>query len=374
VVGWGVFAFLSYKVATTRSDNKVYDPFEILGIGHGTPEKQIQSHYKKLSLKFHPDKVKLAVNQTLEEANEYFVQITKAYKSLTDPEIRKNWELYGHPDGRQEVSMGIAIPKWVVEGQNKFWVLLVYCAVIGGLLPVIVGRWWFGKKIKTKDGVYTKTADVFFKGLKEDASMEDMVKKIAEVLEWEAPNVPGSPDLETKVKARLGESYRGCNAATLLYAHLYRIPVADATLRKGMVYCPASLFLGVDHSVAAQEEVLLRIPALLLSLLNIVLSRNWLQTTITAMRLNAFLTQALPPSQTVTDELKVAQLPGCSTEDARSLVDQTGEVTIPSLVDKLQHRSDPRFDDVKKAAEKWGKFDLVEASFKGTFLERDIPL
>ena len=100
-------------------------------------------------------------------------------------------------------------------------------------MPVIVGRWWFGKKIKTKDGVYTKTADVFFKGLKEDASMDDMVNKIAEVLEWEAPNMPGSPDLDAKVRVHLGDSYCGSNAATLLYSHVYRIPVENATLRKG---------------------------------------------------------------------------------------------------------------------------------------------
>jgi hypothetical protein len=46
-----------------------------------------------------------------------------------------------------------------------------------------------------------KTGDVFFKGLKEDTSMEGMVKKIVEVLEWEAPNMPGLPDLVTKVNA-----------------------------------------------------------------------------------------------------------------------------------------------------------------------------
>jgi hypothetical protein len=38
-----------------------------------------------------------------------------------------------------------------------------------------------------------KTGDVFFKGLKEEASMEDMVRKDAEVLEWESPNIPGLP-------------------------------------------------------------------------------------------------------------------------------------------------------------------------------------
>jgi hypothetical protein len=43
-----------------------------------------------------------------------------------------------------------------------------------------------------------KTGNVFFKGLKEDTSMEDMVKKVTLVLEWEALIVPGSLDLVGK--------------------------------------------------------------------------------------------------------------------------------------------------------------------------------
>jgi hypothetical protein len=76
----------------------------------------------------------------------------------------------------------------------------------------------------------------------------------------------------------------------------------------------------------------------------------------------------------ITNELEFAQLLECRTKNAGSLAGQVGKVMIPSLVDKLQHRSDSRFDSVKKAAEKWGKFDLVEASFKGTSLECDMPL
>lgn len=44
-------------------------------------EKSIKRHYKRLSLKFHPDKLKLKENQTAEEANAHFVDLTKAYKS-----------------------------------------------------------------------------------------------------------------------------------------------------------------------------------------------------------------------------------------------------------------------------------------------------
>jgi translocation protein SEC63 len=79
---------LSYKVATTRSDNKVYDPFKVLGVGYGNPEKK--SNPITINFCSNSTPTKLAVNQTLKEANEYFVQFTKAYRSLTDPEIRKN--------------------------------------------------------------------------------------------------------------------------------------------------------------------------------------------------------------------------------------------------------------------------------------------
>ena len=213
----------------------MYDQYEILGIKRGTTEKAIKSHYKKLSLKFHPDKVRLAVNQTLEEVESYFVEITKAYKSLTDPVIRENWEVHGHPDGRQEVSMGIAIPKWVVEGKNKFWVLFGYCAVIGGFLPVIVGKWWFGSRIKTKDGVLTKTATVVFKSLKETDDIIAILEVLGQALDVEFPDVPPVSQLEQAVKSRLDGNYKGGAAKTLLYAHLLRIPVADHKRQKGII-------------------------------------------------------------------------------------------------------------------------------------------
>ena len=51
IVGWFIFALLCWKVAGAKLDNKVYDPFEILGIGQGLSEKEIKSHFKQLSKK-----------------------------------------------------------------------------------------------------------------------------------------------------------------------------------------------------------------------------------------------------------------------------------------------------------------------------------
>jgi translocation protein SEC63 len=49
VVGWVALAFVAHRVATTEVENKVYNPFEILGISTSTAEKDIKAHYKQLA-------------------------------------------------------------------------------------------------------------------------------------------------------------------------------------------------------------------------------------------------------------------------------------------------------------------------------------
>lgn len=111
----------------------------------------------------HPDKLTLADNQTKEEADSHFVELTKAYKafapslfplraartltqrpsltySLTDDVSRRNYELYGHPDGKQEFSAGIALPAWIVESKNSPLVIGAYALLLGVVLPVLVVR------------------------------------------------------------------------------------------------------------------------------------------------------------------------------------------------------------------------------------------
>lgn len=51
---------------------------------------------------------------------------------------RRNYELYGHPDGKQEFSAGIALPAWIVEGKNSPLVIGAYALLLGVVLPVLV--------------------------------------------------------------------------------------------------------------------------------------------------------------------------------------------------------------------------------------------
>lgn len=80
--------------------------YEILGVDKKATEKDIKKAYKKLCIKWHPDKW---VNGTEDEkkiAEEKIKEINEAYDVLSDKEKRNNYDNYGDPNGRQNVSWG----------------------------------------------------------------------------------------------------------------------------------------------------------------------------------------------------------------------------------------------------------------------------
>ncbi|EJF63141.1 translocation protein sec63 [Dichomitus squalens LYAD-421 SS1] len=359
LAGWSITAFFAYKILTAENTSKIYDPFEILGISTSATVKDIKSHYKKLSRKFHPDKVKLGVNETMEMVEAKFVEITKAYKALTDETIRQNWLNHGHPDGRQEVNTAIALPSWM---SDNIWVLAAYGIIFGGALPALVGRWWFGNMEKTKDGVHARSAATFFKTLTEESGIDDVTTSLGKAFEYEhrvkIAKADGELDqLETQIKEQLGaqwtelvkvaEAVPGAHdsrrrAFVLLYAHLLRLPVHNSSLQK------------------EQTELLLQTPTLLNSMLNITMSRNWLLPTLAAMRLHAYITQALLPSKA---DLKAAQLPGIEQSEAAAL-SKSESTDFSDAVSTLSKSESSELVNAHKALECLGQTEIVDASFK----------
>ncbi|MDE1861433.1 MAG: molecular chaperone DnaJ [Thaumarchaeota archaeon] len=66
------------------------DYYEVLGIQKNASPDEIKSQYRKLALKFHPDRNKSP------EAAEHFKEISEAYAVLSDAEKRKVYDAYGH--------------------------------------------------------------------------------------------------------------------------------------------------------------------------------------------------------------------------------------------------------------------------------------
>ena len=67
------------------------DYYEVLGVEKGADKNSIRKAYKKLAIKYHPDK-----NQGDAEAEEKFKEAAEAYEVLSDEQKRAQYDRFGH--------------------------------------------------------------------------------------------------------------------------------------------------------------------------------------------------------------------------------------------------------------------------------------
>ena len=67
------------------------DYYEILGVGRNADEIELKTSYRKLALKYHPDR-----NPGDKQAEENFKEASEAYEVLRDPQKRNIYDQFGH--------------------------------------------------------------------------------------------------------------------------------------------------------------------------------------------------------------------------------------------------------------------------------------
>jgi molecular chaperone DnaJ len=67
------------------------DYYEVLGVDRSADNEEIKKAYRKLALKFHPDR-----NPQDKAAEEKFKELGEAYEALSDPQSRAAYDQYGH--------------------------------------------------------------------------------------------------------------------------------------------------------------------------------------------------------------------------------------------------------------------------------------
>src|SRR5690554_4869128 len=66
------------------------DYYKILGVDKNATTEEIKKAYRKLALKYHPDR-----NPNDKIAEEKFKEVTEAHEVLSDPEKRKKYDALG---------------------------------------------------------------------------------------------------------------------------------------------------------------------------------------------------------------------------------------------------------------------------------------
>ena len=97
------------------------DYYEILGVSRNAEADEIKKAYRKLALKFHPDK-----NPGDKEAEEKFREAAEAYDALGDPEKRRRYDQFGH------AGMGAGAGGYGGGGMNMDDIFSQFSDIFGG--------------------------------------------------------------------------------------------------------------------------------------------------------------------------------------------------------------------------------------------------
>ncbi|MCS7228333.1 MAG: molecular chaperone DnaJ, partial [Endomicrobia bacterium] len=69
------------------------DYYEVLGVSRNASQKEIEEAYRRLAIQYHPDR---HPPEKKEEMREKFKEISEAYAVLSDPNKRRQYDMYGH--------------------------------------------------------------------------------------------------------------------------------------------------------------------------------------------------------------------------------------------------------------------------------------
>src|ERR1700760_618914 len=84
------------------------DYYEVLGVSRGATDAEIKSAYRKLAVRYHPDK-----NPGDNEAEEKFKEAAEAYSVLSDSEQRARYDRFGHAGVSSSAASGAG---WGAQG------------------------------------------------------------------------------------------------------------------------------------------------------------------------------------------------------------------------------------------------------------------
>ena len=171
--------------------------------------------------------------------------------------MRNNYIQYGHPDGKQSFSIGIALPKFIITDGNGKYVLLIYGLLLGVLLPYVVGKWWYGTQRVTKEKILIASAGRLFKEYQDDLSDGGIINALSCGEEYGEVLKGNNADagLEKVEKVILREGDRGVTVAGLNAKDKEKLANTEGVRRKALALLWAYLGrISLDASILDDGE------------------------------------------------------------------------------------------------------------------------
>lgn len=267
-------------------------------------------------------------------------------------------------------SLGIALPSWLVDSNNAFFVLALYAMGFGLLVPWLVSRSWSGSKNYTKDKILHTTMALFYHELKPVMSMKQIIQIVSLAHEYAAEHfnwaTPVSAEETDRIVAFVSdaqkegdrferpkrmENHLAVRVYALLHAHLHRIPLSEARWETDQVRVVAK---AVQLAAAG--------------LLKIALVREWTPVALNGLTAVQFLTQACWENQS-----PLLQLPHMTEDNLKAFQrDMKKTRTIREFLEApegerrkaLSMLSDAQYGNVLRVARAYPDVNVLDVSFK----------
>lgn len=273
---WWIVYYLVSGIDASQNIKK-FDPYDFLGLETGATKKAIQKAYRHLSLKWHPDR-----NPNDPEAAAHFILVTKAYKTLTNDKFRKNYELYGNPDGPGMMKIGIGLPRFLVDVSNQVLILSLFFIILLIVIPGVFFYYYRSQKLYTAMGVRLETLQLVYYTVSENTRHKALPEIYA--CATECSNVPATPDEDNLLRKFLEDA-----------GDFKRKNVTKETLRNFIVLlCHMNRNDEVPPQLKkAQDEILKYTVLITQCMLDVAMSRRWLITTKSIIDFRRCLIQGL---------------------------------------------------------------------------------